>query len=52
MERHFKAGHYEVGSIAGVDAVGTLLARHFPRSAGAADAATPQNQLPDRPSLL
>lgn len=49
MERHFRDGHYELGSIAGVDAVGTLLARHFPPAAGAA---APHNQLPDRPTLL
>ena len=60
MEEHFREGHYELGSIAGVDAVGTLLARQFPRAAdvaaaGAAaakDAAAPHNQLPDRPTLL
>ena len=50
MEEHFRAGRFEAGSIAGVDAVGTLLRRHFPanleRSAGS------DNQLPDRPTLL
>ena len=49
MEEHFRAGRFEVGSIAGVDAIGTLLARHFPQ-----DASKPRgtNQLPDRPTLL
>jgi uncharacterized membrane protein len=47
MEQHFRAGHYELGAIAGVDAVGTLLARHFPPSTSAF-----HNQLPDRPTLL
>ncbi len=30
MEEHFRAGRFEAGSIAGVDALGALLARHFP----------------------
>lgn len=50
MEEHFRAGRFEIGSIAGVDAVGTLLGRHFP--AAAAAGATVHNQLPDRPTLL
>jgi uncharacterized membrane protein len=50
MEDHFRAGRYETGAIAGVDAVGTLLARHYPLQP---DPATPShNQLPDRPTLL
>jgi len=50
MEAHFRAGRYEAGSVAGVDAVGTLLARHYPAAAGPA---LPQlNELPDRPALL
>jgi uncharacterized membrane protein len=50
MEEHFRAGRYQAGAIAGVDAVGTLLARHYPAST---DAASPsRNQLPDRPTLL
>ena len=32
MEEHFRAGRFKAGSIAGVDAIGTLLARHFPPS--------------------
>jgi uncharacterized membrane protein len=49
MEGHFRAGRFQTGSIAGVDAIGNLLARHFPQGAG-----TPKhaNQLPDRPTLL
>jgi uncharacterized membrane protein len=50
MEEHFRAGRYGAGAIAGVDAVGTLLARHYP-SQPKPD--TPShNQLPDRPTLL
>jgi len=50
MEEHFRAGRFEAGSIAGVDAIGTLLARHFPADSPAVGAAS--NQLPDRPTLL
>ena len=32
MEEHFRAGRFQVGSIAGVDAIGNLLARHFPQA--------------------
>ncbi len=55
MEEHFRAGRFQAGAIAGIDAVGTLLARHFPAPGidgrGAARAAG-ANQLPDRPTLL
>ena len=50
MEEHFRAGRFKVGSIAGVDAIGTLLARHFPADSPGAGPET--NQLPDRPTLL
>jgi uncharacterized membrane protein len=50
MEEHFRAGRFESGSIAGVDAVGALLARHFPSETKRP--ADQQNQLPDRPALL
>jgi uncharacterized membrane protein len=46
MEEHFRAGRFQAGSIAGVEAVGNLLARHFPPPAHV------HNQLPDRPTLL
>lgn len=46
MERHFRAGRFRDGAVAGVRAVGTLLAQHFPRSG--ADA----NELPNQPVLL
>jgi uncharacterized membrane protein len=50
MEEHFRAGRFKAGSIAGVDAIGGLLARHFPATTqGTAPA---HNQLPDRPTLL
>jgi uncharacterized membrane protein len=50
MEEHFRAGRFETGSIAGVDAIGNLLARHFP--ANVERPAASHNQLPDRPTLL
>ena len=50
MEEHFRAGRYQAGSIAGVDAVGTLLARHYPAQGD--ELAPGRNQLPDRPTLL
>jgi uncharacterized membrane protein len=50
MEEHFRAGRFQAGSIAGVDAVGTLLARHFPPGPGRP--VSLHNQLPDRPTLL
>lgn len=48
MEGYFRAGNFKTGAVAGVEAVGTLLARHFP----SATASAQRNQLPDRPSLL
>jgi uncharacterized membrane protein len=50
MEDHFRAGRFQAGSIAGVEAIGMLLARHYPAVAG--QLAHPPNQLPDRPTLL
>jgi uncharacterized membrane protein len=50
MEEHFRTGRFKTGSIAGVEAIGNLLARHFPQDG--AKAANSRNQLPDRPTLL
>jgi uncharacterized membrane protein len=50
MQEHFRAGKFKTGAIAGVEAVGALLARHFPAPGPAGSAAG--NQLPDRPTLL
>jgi uncharacterized membrane protein len=49
MEEHFRAGRFLVGSIAGVDAIGNLLARHYPQGPARS---IRSNQLPDRPTLL
>jgi hypothetical protein len=45
MQERFAAGEFEAGAVAGVAAVSTLLARHFPASGGG-------NELPDRPVLM
>jgi len=50
IEGHFRAGKFQIGAIAGVDAIGSLLARHFPPRAG--QPSHTGNQLPDRPILL
>jgi uncharacterized membrane protein len=50
MEGHFRSGQFELGAIAGVDAVGTLLVRHFPQTT--TQHARSNNELPDRPTLL
>jgi uncharacterized membrane protein len=51
MEEHFRRGRYRAGAIAGVDAVGTLLARHYPAADPAAtDAAAADRALADAAS--
>lgn len=50
MEEHFRAGRFKVGSVAGVEAIGSLLTRHFPPRPG--NLPPSHNQLPDRPTLL
>jgi uncharacterized membrane protein len=50
MEEHFRARRFEAGAVAGVLAIGDLMARHFPRPS--APASQSHNQLPDRPILL
>ena len=50
MEEHFRAGRFAAGSIAGVDAIGNLLGRHFPPDLE--ESPPSPNQLPDRPTLL
>jgi uncharacterized membrane protein len=50
MEEHFRAGRFKIGSVAGVEAIGNLLARHFPPSLKPSGQSP--NQLPDRPILL
>jgi uncharacterized membrane protein len=46
IEAHYRAGRFGQGSVAGIQSVGRLLARHFPGSG-----ADP-NELPNQPVLL
>lgn len=46
MEAHFRAGRFEQGVIAGIEAVTTHLAKHFPQDGA------PVNELPDAPVVL
>ena len=46
MERAFKAGEYEAGALAAIQAVTAILAQHFPPGA-----ANP-NELSDKPAVL
>jgi len=46
MEAAFAQSRYGEGVVAGVTEISALLARHYPRTAGAA------NELPDRPVVL
>lgn len=46
MERHFVAGEFEAGAVAGVRRAGELIARHFPARPG------DRNELPDQPVLV
>ena len=50
MEQHFRAGSFESGALAGIEAVGTLLSTHFPPLA--AGAKNEKNELPAGPTLL
>ena len=50
MEDQFRTGRFEAGCVAGVLAIGDLLARYFPRAMMSAPQS--HNQLPDRPILL
>jgi uncharacterized membrane protein len=44
MEAAFRAGRFEDGALAGIRAVGALMAQHFPGVGG--------HELPDRPVVL
>jgi uncharacterized membrane protein len=46
IEDEYRAGRFEAGSVAGVRAVGELLARHFPSRGG------DRNEQPNQPILL
>ena len=46
MEAAFRAGSFEAGVLAGINAVGEHLSRHFPARSGK------PNEMPDRPVVL
>lgn len=46
MEVDFNSRRFEQGTVAGIEAINALLARHFPRSSPGA------NEIPDRPVML
>lgn len=46
MEKAFREGRFEEGAKQGIEAVGRLLERHFPKTSG------DLNELPDRPVIL
>src|SRR5262245_43015422 len=48
MEQHFGAGRFQEGAVAGVRAVGQLIAAQYPPGPGGPD----RNELPNRPALL
>ena len=48
VREHFRRGAFEAGVLAGVQAIGTLLARHFPLAPGAVN----PNELSDKPAVL
>ena len=50
MQGHFRERRFREGGVAGIEAVGALLTRHFPRSAGLLEA--PDGGRHDRPTLL
>jgi len=47
MEAAYRDRKFEDGAVAGLEAIGVLLAEHFPRKAGSST-----NELPDRPLVL
>lgn len=48
VREHFRRKEFEAGVIAGVEAIGQLLARHFPLAPGQ----TNPNELSDKPAVL
>jgi uncharacterized membrane protein len=48
MRAEFRAGRFEAGTVAGIEAVGALLTEHFPIAEGEDNA----DQLPNAPQLL
>jgi len=48
MEERLRAGEYADGVVAGIEAVGDLLALHFPQEPGGVD----EDELPNQPVFL
>lgn len=48
MREYFRTGQYEAGAVRGVQAIGALLAEHFPLAEGESN----PNELSNRPALL
>lgn len=48
MEQRFRAGNFRDAALAGIRAVGSIIAAHYPRQAGQRDA----DELPNRPVIL
>jgi uncharacterized membrane protein len=48
MERHFGAGRFQEGAVAGVRAVGQVIVAQYPPGTGGPD----RDELPNRPALL
>jgi uncharacterized membrane protein len=48
MQREFRDGQYARGTVAGVEAVGRIIAEHYPPRPGQRD----QDELPNRPAVL
>lgn len=48
MEQHFRAGRFGEGAVAGIEAIGRLLERHFPGP----DRGKERDELPNQPVLL
>jgi uncharacterized membrane protein len=48
MEERLRAGEYADGVVAGIEAVGDLLAEHFPQEPGGVD----EDELPNQPVFL
>ena len=50
MEGYFREGRFRDGAIAGIDAVGALLSRHYPSTDGSGGRSS--DELPNQPALL
>ena len=49
MEKHFRAGEFEVGALQGITLVGQVLAQHFPLGV---EVKASRNELPNAPLII